>query len=194
MGVAAGGDKTGGRLALCRLAQCRVPRGAKRGYGRIRTATDINGQLRTTDLLEYCGKPYLHKPRKRRYSHPTTRLLGDSPTTGAKPAGTRGVIAPLFASFASEKRGEWTCVLDPSGERSKAQQQQARSPRYFLNAATPAAMPLGWRKTEVPATRILAPASRTAGAVLAPIPPSTSMWIFLPRRAISCLNAAIFAT
>ena len=52
-----GGDKTGGRLALCGLALCRVPRGAKRWYGRIRTATDSNGQVRTINLLERCDKP-----------------------------------------------------------------------------------------------------------------------------------------
>ena len=63
----------------------KVPRGTVQLYGRIRTATDINGQLRTTDLLECCDKPYLHKPRKRRYTQTTTRLLGFSPTIGAQP-------------------------------------------------------------------------------------------------------------
>ena len=65
------------RLALCESATW--------SQAVVRTDTDINGQLRTTDLLEYCDKPYLHKPRKRRFPPTTSRLLGDSPTTGAHP-------------------------------------------------------------------------------------------------------------
>ena len=40
----------------------------------------------------------------------------------------RGDIATLFASFASEKRGEWTYVLDPSGERRKARESKRERP------------------------------------------------------------------
>ena len=40
----------------------------------------------------------------------------------------RGVIAPLSASFASEKQGEWTHVLDPRGERRKARGSKRERP------------------------------------------------------------------
>ena len=76
-------------------------------YGQQRTETD-NTDDRPAGVQ---NKPYLHKPRKRRYSSnyltpagrqpndrrpnrrqaeptTTTRLLGFSPTTGAQPAGT----------------------------------------------------------------------------------------------------------
>ena len=145
MGVAAGGDKTGGRLAQCESAtwSCAV----------VRTDTDSNGQVRTINLLEYCDKPYHHKPRKRRYTHPTTRLSGNSRTTGAlpqPPSGginhyltpvgrqpndrrksqrARGDIAPLFASFVKAAARAWTHVLNRADVRRQGSREQARTPR-----------------------------------------------------------------
>ena len=55
------------------------------------------------------------------------------PPAGRKPGDWRQLqrarsdIAPLSASFASDTRGEWTHVLDPSGERSKARGSKKKS-------------------------------------------------------------------
>ena len=40
----------------------------------VRTDTDINGQVRTINLLERCDKPYHHKPRRQRAA-PRCRAL-----------------------------------------------------------------------------------------------------------------------
>ena len=142
-----------------RLALCRVPRGAKRGYGRIRTDTDINGQVRTINLLEYCGKPDHHKPRKRRYTqnylspvrlfsrttgaHPnrrqaepttTSRLLGDSPTTGARASGLRsGALSRRYPRVLSRRRRGrgLTSSTEPTSE-DKARPGKARTRRYIF--------------------------------------------------------------
>ena len=47
-------------------------------YGRIRTATDSNGQVRTINLLERCNKPYHHKLR----NAPTTGQVSWCATMG----------------------------------------------------------------------------------------------------------------
>ena len=47
-------------------------------------------------------------------------MSGEKPDDMLKASSSRSDIAPLSASFASNTRGEWTHVLDPSGERSKA--------------------------------------------------------------------------
>ena len=150
----------------------KVPRGTVQLYGRIRTSTDKYGQLRTTDLLEYCDKPRQRAaPRCRalplvgldrksisrtsgatstlplacwataqRQAHIPTAVRRNPPLPHACPASAgrqapkptgifQGRYRAADAGFASEKRGEWTCVLDPSGERRKAPQQQARTPR-----------------------------------------------------------------
>ena len=67
-----------------------------------------------------------NKTAVRRKTKTTYRLLRDSATTGANSSKTeiRSEIAQLFGRFASEKRGEWTGVLDPSGERSKARESK----------------------------------------------------------------------
>ena len=59
----------------------------------------------------------LHKPPAGGATH---HYLGrrQATHTPAQPVG--GDIAPLSGSFAEEPRGEWTTVLDPSGDDSKA--------------------------------------------------------------------------
>ena len=120
------GDKTGGRLALCR-----VPRGAKRGYGRIRTDTDINGQVRTINLLERCDKPYHPKPRKRRYPPYYHPPVGRQPNDRrpSQRASLRGVIAPLFASFAEESATGAYSRTQLERRRPQGSREQARTPR-----------------------------------------------------------------
>ena len=84
------GNKTGGRLALCR-----VPRGAKRGYGVERRSTE------RTERSDWSAatKPYHHKPRKRRSLPTTSRLLGDSPTTGGGNVPLRGVAPSRWSGL-----------------------------------------------------------------------------------------------
>ena len=92
-------------LAAGAVRKCHVEQSW--GYGRIRTDTDINGQVRTTDLLEYCDKPYHHKPRKRRYISTTTRLSGFQPDDrrNRQRAYFRGVIAPLMRVLQARSEG-----------------------------------------------------------------------------------------
>ena len=63
-----------------RCAKCRVERDVcTDDYGQQRTETD-NTDDRPAGVQ---NKPYLHKPRKRRYPPTTTRLPGNRPATGA---------------------------------------------------------------------------------------------------------------
>ena len=147
------GGKAG--ISLCwRLALCKVPRGTVQLYGRIRTSTDSNGQVRTINLLEYCDKPYHHKPRRQRAApgcralplvwldrksisrasgttHPNNRSPVGRQPNDRRPASGQGTISHSRTGFASEKRGEWTWVLDPSGERRKARPGKARLRRIL---------------------------------------------------------------
>ena len=66
-----------------RYAGCHVERDVcTDDYGQQRTETD-NTDDRPAGVQ---NKPYLHKPRKRHYLQTTSRLSGNSRTTGAKPA------------------------------------------------------------------------------------------------------------
>ena len=84
------------RLALCG--------GASWNCAVVRTDTDINGQVRTINLLERCDKPYHHKPRRRRYSTNYLTPVRHPPDDRrhSQRAYFRGVIATLFASCAEE--------------------------------------------------------------------------------------------
>ena len=123
MGVAAGGDKTGGRLALCRL-----PRGAKRGYGRIRTATDKYGRL--TCWSAAISRITISRASGANNNYLTPVRLQPDDRRKSQRAYFRGVIAPLFASFAEEPRQERTCVRDWSGDDRKARESKRERPVY----------------------------------------------------------------
>ena len=116
------GDKPCWQLALCESAtwNCAV----------VRTDTDINGQVRTINLLERCDKPYHHKPRKRRYSHPTTRLPGFSPATGAKASGLRsGALSRRYSRVLPRSpRQARTHVRNWSGDDRKARESKRERP------------------------------------------------------------------
>ena len=60
----------------------------------------------------------------------TSRLPGVQPGD-RRPASRQGTISHSRTGFASEKRGEWTWVLDPSGERRKARPGKARLRRIL---------------------------------------------------------------
>src|SRR5206468_3560661 len=75
----------------------------------------------------------------------------------------------------------------PGGEPSHQTLRAAIAWRY------PAAPPGAWNTAE-PATRTVAPASMTWGAVWGSMPPSTSMSTDRPRRSISARSSRIFGT
>ena len=60
------------------------------------------------------------------------RKATHTPDNSAPPGG--GNIAPLSGDFASEKRGECTTVLDPSGERRKVRGSKRDCRRYMMPA------------------------------------------------------------
>jgi len=63
----------------------------------------------------------------------TTRLSGVQPDDRRTASRPRSDIAPLSASFASEARGERTCVRDPSCKRRKARgSKRDRSVLFFI--------------------------------------------------------------
>ena len=64
----------------------------------------------------------------------TSRRSGDQPDRSALfQLALSGAISHSRAGFAEEPRGEWTTVLDPSGDERKARSGKARSLRHFLN-------------------------------------------------------------
>ena len=72
----------------------------------VRMGTDKYGENGELTCWSAAIKPYHHKPRKRRYSHPTSRLSGFSAGRQApKPTGTRGVIAPLSRVLQARSEG-----------------------------------------------------------------------------------------
>ena len=85
-----------------RCAKCRVELGVHTDdYGQQRTETD-NTDDRPAGVQ---NKPYLHKPRKRRYPQTTIRLSGFSRTIGATASGFRsGALSRRYPRVLQAKR------------------------------------------------------------------------------------------
>ena len=107
-------------------------------YGQQRTETD-NTDDRPAGVQ---NKPYLHKPRKRRYPQTTIRLLGDSPTPGATASGLRsGALSRRYPRVLQTQppSGENPNYLSPAGlqpgDRRNSQQASIRGVIAPLSAS-----------------------------------------------------------
>ena len=107
----------------------KVPRGTVQLYGRIRTSTDSYGRLT-------CGSTATSRISISRASGATSQLppacWATAQRQAPQPAGTRGVIAPLFASFVKAAARAWTHVLNRADVRRQGSREQARTPRALF--------------------------------------------------------------